>query len=124
MTGSNRQGKRQAMLAAFDGLDEAQQDALMDFAALLAARGDGSPAAVMQPEPRPVDESVVAAIRRLTRSYPAAERRRLMGPASMLMAQHVLQGRAAVEVIDELETVFERHHLEAARSANAVRSNK
>lgn len=124
MNGSNRQGKRQALLAAFDGLDEAQQDALMDFAALLAAPGDGSRVAVMQPEPRPVDESVVAAIRRLTRSYPAAERRRLMGPASMLMAQHALQGRAAVEVIDELETVFERHHLEAARSANAVRSNK
>lgn len=118
MTGSNRQGKRQALLAAFDGLDQAQQDALMDFAALLAAREDGSAAAVTRrvPEPRPADESVVAAIRRLTRAYPAAERRRLMGPLSMLMAEHALQGRAAAEVIDELEAVFERQHAKTARS--------
>ena len=117
MTGSNhRQDKRQALLTVFDRLDQAQQDALMDFAALLAARGDCSPAAAMQPEPRPADESVVAAIRRLTRVYPAAERRRLMGPVSMLMAEHALQGRAAVEVIDELEVVFERQHLKTARS--------
>lgn len=117
MTGSNRQGRRQALLAAFDRLDEAQQLALMDFAALLATRDDGSARAEIRPEPRPADESVVAAIRRLTRSYPAAERRRLMGPLSMLMAEHALQGRAAVEVIDELEAVFEKHHEETVRSA-------
>lgn len=115
MTGSNRQGKHQALLAAFDRLDEAQQDALMDFAAALAVRDDGSATAVMRTEPRPADESVVAAIRRLTRSYPAAERRRLMGPVSKLMAEHTLQGRAAAEVINELEAVFERQHAKTAR---------
>jgi hypothetical protein len=113
MTGSKRQ---QALLAAFDRLDEAQQDALLDFAGVLAARDDGSAPAVTRPEPRPADESVVAAIKRLTRTYPAAGRRRLMGPVSMLMAQHALQGRTATEVIDELETVFELHHLDAVRS--------
>lgn len=114
MTGSKR---RQALLAAFERLDEGQQDALMDFAAVLAARDDTAAPAVMRPEPRPPDESVVAAIKRLTRVYPAAERRRLMGPVSMLMAQHALQGRAAVEVITELEAVFERQHAEIVRSA-------
>ncbi|MGV3628880.1 MAG: Crp/Fnr family transcriptional regulator [Betaproteobacteria bacterium] len=121
MTGSRR---RQALLAAFDGLDEAQQDALMDFAATLAARDEGSKTAAIKPEPRPAEESVVAAIRRLTRSYPAVERRRLMGPVSTLMAQHAVQGREAAAVIDDLEAVFEQHHLEAARSAKAVRSNE
>lgn len=113
MTDSKR---RQALLAAFDRLDQGQQDALMDFAAVLAARDETAAPAVMRPEPRPSDESVVAAIKRLTRVYPAAERRRLMGPVSVLMAQHALQGRAATEVIDELESVFERQHLETARS--------
>lgn len=119
MTGGDRQGRRQALLAAFEGLDEAQQEALMDFAAVLAARDDGSATALTQrgPEPRPAEESVVAAIRRLTRNYPAAERRRLMGPLSVLMAEHALQGRAAVEVIDELEAVFEKHHEETVRRA-------
>ena len=113
MTGSKR---RQALLAAFERLDEAQQDVLMDFAARLAARDDGSVPEVMRPEPRPPEESVVAAIRRLVRVYPAAERRRLMGPLTTLLAQHALQGRAAVEVIDELESVFERHYSGAARN--------
>lgn len=109
MTGSRRQ---QALLAAFDRLDEARQDALLDFAGVLAARDDGCAPALTRsgPEPRPADESVVAAIKRLTRSYPAAGRRRLMGPASMLMAQHALQGRVVAEVIDELEVLFARHH--------------
>jgi len=118
MTGSNRQGKRQALLAAFDRLAEAQQNALMDFAAVLATRDDSCATAVTRsgPEPRPADESVVAAIRRLTRGYPAVERRQLMGPVSKLMAEHSLQGRAAMEVIDALEAVFEEHHAKTARS--------
>ncbi len=113
MTGDER---RRTLLAVFEGLEPRQQDVLMDFAATLAVRDDLSAPATMRPEPRPADESVVAAIKRLTRAYPAAERRRLMGPASLLMAQHALQGRAAAEVIDDLEVVFERQHLEAARS--------
>ncbi len=112
MTGNER---RQALLAAFDRLDARRQDVLMEFAATLAAHDDAAPTAV-RPEPRPADESVVAAIKRLTCMYPAAGRRRLMGPVSVLMAQHALQGRPAKEVIDELETVFERDHAKAVRS--------
>lgn len=113
MTGSKR---RQALLAAFEQLDAAQQDALMEFAAVLAARDETASTAEKRPEPRPAEESVVAAIRRLTRVYPGAERRRLMGPVSMLMAQHALQGRAAAEVVDELEALFERQHVNAVRN--------
>jgi hypothetical protein len=113
MTGEER---RQALLAAFEQLDTRQQDMLLEFAATLAARDDARASVAMRPEPRPAEESVVAAIKRLTRVYPAAERRRLMGPVSMLMAQHALQERAAVEVIDELEALFERYHSEAVRS--------
>jgi hypothetical protein len=112
MTGNER---RQALLAAFDRLDARRQDMLMEFAATLAARDGGSAPMAMRPGPRPADESVVAAIRRLTRAYPAAGRRRLMGPVSVLMAQHALQGRPAKEVIDELEAAFERDHSKAAR---------
>lgn len=108
--------RRQALLAAFEQLDPRQQDLLMEFAATLAAGDAVSTPATKRPEPRPAEESVVAAIRRLTRVYPGAERRRLMGPVSMLMAQHALRGRAAAEVIDELEALFERQYLKAARS--------
>jgi hypothetical protein len=102
--------RRQSLLAVFEQLDAGRQDRLIGFAVSLVA---GDEAAAMRPEPRPAEESVVAAIKRLTRSYPAAGRRRLMGPVSALLAQHALQGRGAAEVIDELEAVFERHHREA-----------
>lgn len=104
--------RRQALLAAFERLDPRQQDMLMDFAATLAASG-GAPE-VPQPEPRPDHESVVMAIRRLTRTCAQADRRRLMGPASLLMAQHALQGRAAAEVIAELEVLFGQFHAASA----------
>ena len=69
------------------------------------------PVVAPQPEPRPDGESVVMAIKRLTRTYPMLDRRKLMGPTSLLVSQHA-QGRAAVQIIDELEVVFERHYSE------------
>lgn len=96
------------LLAIYRGLDARGRRQLLACAKALAA-----PAAAVQPEPRPTEESVVLAIRRLKRSYPMLDRRRLMGPASVLMAQHALQGRDAAEVIDELELVFERHYRES-----------
>lgn len=113
MTGEER---RQALFAVFEKLDTRQQDMLLEFAATLAARDAVAAPATIRPEPRPADESVVAAIKRLIRVYPTAERRRLMGPVSLLMEQHALQGRAAAEVIDELEALFERHYAKTARS--------
>jgi hypothetical protein len=107
-------GKRQqTMLEIFGRLDTQQQDALLDYAAMLVADDDSAP----QPEPRPETESVVLAIKRLSRGCPVSDRRKLMGPVSLLMAQHALQGRAAAEVIDELELLFRQHHSGAARSA-------
>ena len=53
---------------------------------------------------------VTMAIRRLVRTYPMLDPKRLMAEASQFMAQHALNGRPAVEVIDELEKVFARHY--------------
>lgn len=107
--------REQRLLALFARLDISQQDSLLEFASSLAARDvpSGAAAARPCPGPRPADESVALAIRRLTRGYPMLDRRKLMGPASALLAQHALQGRAAAEVIDELEQVFERQYREA-----------
>jgi len=114
--------RQRTLLAAFEQLDGAQQDMLLELAAFLMSRNAVvAPAAAAmtapQPEPRPATESVVVAIRRLSRTYPMLDRRKLMGPTSQLMAQHALQGRAAAEVIDELELMFERHYEAIVRSA-------
>lgn len=113
----------QELLALFRRLSGDDRHALLAYAQFLAARdekngaGTEAPPAVPQPEPRPEGESVVMAIRRLTRVYPMLDRRKLMGPTSLLMSQHALQGRPAPEVIEELEIVFERHYRETAGRA-------
>jgi hypothetical protein len=113
------------LLAVFRALDARDRHALQAYAEFLALRGDAGSVAVErsddagatapQPEARPEGESVVMAIKRLTRTYPMLDRRKLMGPTSLLMSQHTLQGQAATEVIDELEVVFERHYLEISK---------
>ena len=104
----------QQLLTAFRLLAGEDRRTLLAFAEFLASRSSGvdagEPAAVPQPESRPENESVVMAIKRLTRTYPMLDRRKLMGPTSLLVSQHALQGKAAAQVIDELELVFERHY--------------
>jgi hypothetical protein len=55
---------------------------------------------------RPQQESVVAAIRRLSNCYPMLEKEMLLHETSDLMSSHILKGRAATEVIDDLEELF------------------
>lgn len=102
----------QKLLAIFEGLAPAQQDKLIEFAEFLAvgdAGADKSIAADLTMMPRPREETVTMAIRRLVNSYPMLDRRRLMGEASQVLAEHALHDRPAPEVIDELEVVFARH---------------
>ncbi len=111
-------GGEARLLSLFRTLSAGDQSTLLDFAAFLASRGSGAaaqppaaparPAPVPEPEaiPRPAEEKVVAAIKRLSRTYPMLDKNAMLGATSDLMMQHVLQGRDAKEVIDELEQVF------------------
>ncbi|MFV2058696.1 MAG: Crp/Fnr family transcriptional regulator [Thiohalomonadales bacterium] len=58
----------------------------------------------------PENESVVAAIRRLSDSYYMLKRSTLLNTSSMLMAQHVMQGRTAIDVIKDLEGCFAKEY--------------
>jgi len=98
------------LLGLFEKLDSRQQQTLVEFAGFLAAHAD-SPAKSAEPVPitRPAGETVVMAIKRLTRTYPMLDRRKLFTETSRCVTQHALEGRPAMEVIDELEMVFSRH---------------
>lgn len=105
----------------FSALDEQGQQSLLDFAEFLVERQPQAASTQQpgQPEqplqiPRPENETVVAAIKRLSRTYPMLDKRKILNQASALMAQHVMGGREAAEVIDELEVIFERHYETAA----------
>jgi hypothetical protein len=104
---ANEPAQRLAEIAG--RLPEAEQQTLLQFAEFLLARVPASepePLPEPKPLPRPAEESVIKAMRRLSETYYMLERGRLLNETSALMAQHVLQGRPAVEVIDELEAMF------------------
>ena len=50
------------------------------------------------------------AMRRLADTYPMLNKDKLLHEAAGLMSQHVMQGREAEPVIDELQILFERHY--------------
>jgi hypothetical protein len=111
-------GSQQKLLKLHRQLSEADQAALLSFAEYLVHRATssdtGGPEREHTYEPqaisRPDDETVIAAIRRLTATYPMLDRDSLLHETADLMSAHVLQGRGAVDVIDELEVVFRRHY--------------
>jgi len=110
ITGGGAQGKE--LLRLFKGLSEAQQETLLSFARFLATQVDDTPQELPEPDfqPRPEGESVVKAMKRLSATYHMLDKSKLLNETSALMAQHVMQGRPAGEVIDELEQVFEMHY--------------
>ncbi|OOZ40139.1 hypothetical protein BOW53_08920 [Solemya pervernicosa gill symbiont] len=87
---------------------------LLEFAEYMFQRHgvEVKPEVVMEPVsiPRPEEESVIAAIKRLSATYPMVDKAEMLNKTSSLVMQHMLQGRDAVEVIDEIEQVFEEHY--------------
>src|SRR5688572_18351423 len=104
--------EEQNLLEIFERLAPAQQDMLISFAEFLTARSDEPGAAPGEPAfmPRPAEETVTLAIRRLLRTYPMLDRSKLMAEAAQVMARRALEGRGAREVIDDLEALFARHY--------------
>ena len=105
---------RDSLLETFDRLDAQGRQSLLDFAAFLAERHALPPTEQGLPEPallpRPDNESVVKAIKRLSASYSMLDRSSIFHPSSALMTEHIMHGRPAAEVIDDLERLFEREY--------------
>jgi hypothetical protein len=103
--------REERLLALLQRLPQEQVEKLLEYAEFLLERhGEADEAALPKDIPRPERETVIQAIRRLSASYPMIDRRALFHETSTLMTQHLLQGRGAVEVIDELELLFRRHY--------------
>ncbi len=109
---------KQILLECVEMLSAADRRSLLDFAQYLRTRAGQDevvktkplPLAEPEPIPRPSEESVVKAIQRLTKTYPMLEKNKLLNETSTYMAQHMLQGRPASEVIDDLEAMFAAHY--------------
>lgn len=98
----------------FRELNPHDQATLLKFAEFLASRSTEVKLDQVCPEPelleRPATETVVKAIKRLKASYSMLSPDALLSPTADLMAAHMIKGRPAAEVIDELEQIFAEHY--------------
>ncbi|MEN8213540.1 MAG: Crp/Fnr family transcriptional regulator [Pseudomonadota bacterium] len=100
----------------YQRLSDEDRQTLLAFAEFLGERAvskkKSEPQQLQLPDEieRPQQESVVAAIRRLSSCYPMLEKETLLHETSDLMTSHVLKGRPAKEVIDDLESLFSTHY--------------
>jgi hypothetical protein len=100
---------RARLVMLIERLDETGVRTLVEHAEFLVGRrgvqGDSPIAAA-----RPPGETVLQAIKRLNRSYPGLRRAALMQPVGELLSQHMVDGRAAEDVIEELEALYTGAH--------------
>ncbi len=96
------------LIELYESLDEERQQSLSDFADFLLAKSGPVLKEVLPPEdiPRPEEETVVGAVKRLKLKYHMVESMSVFSAASELMTDHMVKGRDVVEVIDEMEVLF------------------
>jgi hypothetical protein len=102
------------LIKIFETLDAERQKSLLEFAGFLQSKGNLVAKEVAEPieSPRPDNETVVGAIKRLKSSYPMIDSMKVFSSASELMTEHMIKGRDADEVIDEMERIFEDFYAE------------
>jgi len=117
-----KQDLQNNLIRVFQQLSAADQLAVSNFAEFLLSRSPdrqsasevaaAAPAPLPEPNPipRPDNEKVVAAVKRLSQTYFMLDKTKMLAVTSDLVTQHILHGREAVEVINELEQVFESQY--------------
>jgi len=116
----------QHLQALFQRLATGDQQTLLAFAEFLAGRSlpgtvtvSSEPVVIPEPEKieRQAGESLVAALKRLAKTYPMLDKTVMLGATSDLVASNIMQGTDPVGVIDELEDIF-RSQYEKLKSGN------
>lgn len=96
------------LIEIWNRLGARERASLLDYASFLAQRA--APPGAVSAASVPPNESVVQAIRRLNRSYPALRRHALAQRVEMLLAQHMMDDRPAADVIADLERHYAEQH--------------
>jgi len=115
---ANKQERK--LIKVFKSLNSTDKETLITFAEFLQSRSipldnniGNTPEIPNEPLviSRPETESVVAAIKRLTATYPMVNKDDILHPISSLMTSHIMQGKKAKDVIDKLEHLFEDEYI-------------
>lgn len=105
---SNIKNSKQ-LIELYEAMDDERKLSLCDFADFLYAKAGPVVKEVPQPADvqRPDVETVVGAVKRLKVKYHMVESMTVFSAASALMTDHMVKGRDVIEVIDEMETLFD-----------------
>ena len=105
---SNIKSSKQ-LIELYEAMDDERKLSLGDFADFLYAKAGPVVKEIPPPEevPRPEQETVVGAVKRLKTKYHMVESMTVFSAASSLMTDHMVKGRDVVEVIDEMEELFD-----------------
>lgn len=97
------------LIDLYEAMDDERKLSLCDFADFLYAKAGPVVKEIPPPEevPRPEQETVVGAVKRLKIKYHMVESMTVFSAASSLMTDHMVKGRDVAEVIDEMEVLFE-----------------
>jgi len=107
------------LLDLYRMLEGNDQETLLALAEFLRQRGVSTPVSGPAdtieipdpvPIPRPAHESVVAGLKRLSKTYPMLSKTEMLNATSELVARHVMQGTEPAQVIDRLEDIFREHY--------------
>jgi hypothetical protein len=110
----------QDLIDLYQAMDDSRKKSLSDFADFLCAQAEPVSTEVEAPDdiPRPEQETVVGAIKRLKVTYHMIGSMSVFSEASALMTDHMVKGRDVVEVIDEMEVLFEDAYKKLVQKSN------
>lgn len=114
-------GTDKVLLKILQQLPEEQRQSLVDYAEFLAQRYaiETEPVAEHPLDiPRPDKESVVKAVRRLSKNYPMLDAKELFEKTSSFMMRNLMHGEDSAGLIDEMEIFFEGHYQVFCRGKN------
>lgn len=108
-----KNNEERQLVQLFSSLGSADRNSLISFAEFLSVKSNDSDnlsskqiSDSLNVSQRPEDENVIKAIKRLSESYPMIEKDKLLHQISDLMTAHMMKGKSAKLVIDELEVLF------------------
>ena len=104
--------KRSQLRSLISSLADEQVTEVLQYTEFLLSRSEKTKSENKQPQsiPRPQNETVIAAIKRLKATYPMLDAQKLLSQTTELMNRHLLQGQETTRVIDELEALFKSHY--------------
>lgn len=116
----------------YNALNTSERELLLEFSEFLAGRVKKI-LAIEEPDyiPRPDEETVVGAVKRMSATYAMLDKSKLLTDVSGFVTQNIVHGRDIGEVIDEIEKYFSdqyeeyvKEQKEAIRMLNDTVQNK